>query len=866
MKKFFNWLFGGIEHKIFNLFLVTMLIVASLFTIVIFFQMEELNDIVRSANKRQQMAVTETALESTVEIVETNMVYTARLEAAMSDEVIRYMIKQLQMYTLDLILLHRFPLSFSDSTDASMWNPDKALDGVVIPQLIVAPDVDMSDPDVKSSANRLAKAFSSKLQSTVRNGYLNSAFVATADGIMIIADEYSASKYNDEGYLKNYDFRQRNWYKEAVNSGAEIFFSDVDADSFTGKLEVVVVLPVYDNGELVGVVGSDLFLDSLAENILIQADDGSFMFILNTDGTVILSPNGKGLLEAKPVGEAQDLRECEEEGLAHFVSNALDGAQGMFYVNVGDDVYYMAGSKIESTGWVLVTAIDKDLTEEPIISMTKALNTIAEEAEDDFDEGMTNARSTLIVVLIVVVTLGLMAVMLLAKKIVSPLTLITKKIKNIHGENFNFKMEQEFNTNDEVELLARAFADLSDRTRKYIREIKEITSDKERIGAELNIATRIQADMLPNVFPAYPDRKEFDLYASMVPAKEVGGDFYDFFMVDDRHIALVMADVSGKGVPAALFMVIAKTLIKTRTQMGGTPAEILFDVNNQLCVGNEVEFFVTVWLAIIDVTTGEGVAANAGHEHPALKHKKGEFEFHIYKHSPALAMMENLNFQEHAFKLRPGDVLFEYTDGVTEATRSDMQLFGMERLLKALNDGGDDPEHVIKTVAKGIDGFVKNAEQFDDITMLCFKYNGPSDEVIINDKIDVEADDEHLAAVQDFVGSFLDANGCNMKARMQIDIAVEEIFVNIAHYAYGDQKGHAHIEISYRPAKKEFAISFIDNGKPFNPLEREDPDVTLSAEKRKIGGLGIYMVKKSMDDVKYVRVNGQNQLTIVKKN
>jgi sigma-B regulation protein RsbU (phosphoserine phosphatase) len=259
----------------------------------------------------------------------------------------------------------------------------------------------------------------------------------------------------------------------------------------------------------------------------------------------------------------------------------------------------------------------------------------------------------------------------------------------------------------------------------YIRDLVNVTAEKERIGAELNIATQIQADMLPRIFPAFPGRHEFDLFATMDPAKEVGGDFYDFFLVDKDHIALVMADVSGKGVPAALFMVIAKTLIKNRAQLGESPAEVLTNVNEQLCEGNEAELFVTVWLAVIEIATGKGMAANAGHEHPALCRAGGKFELVEYRHSPAVATMEGVRFREHPFELYPGDKLVVYTDGVTEATDAHEELFGNDRLLDALNrDPSAPPKQLLSTLRKEIDTFVGDAPQFDDITMLGFHYIG----------------------------------------------------------------------------------------------------------------------------------------------
>ena len=274
-------------------------------------------------------------------------------------------------------------------------------------------------------------------------------------------------------------------------------------------------------------------------------------------------------------------------------------------------------------------------------------------------------------------------------------------------------------------LIAIICMEIARRGRKAIFDQRAETQKTERLATELNLASEIQNNVLPNIFPVYPERSEFDLYASMDTAKEVGGDFYDFFMIDDDHIALVMADVSGKGVGAALFMMVARTQIKTRAQIGGSPAEILYDVNNSLCEGNLAELFVTVWLGILEISTGKGMAANAGHEHPVVRRKDGEYELVVYRHSPVMGAMEEMKFKEHEFQLYPGDSLFVYTDGVAEATDASNELYGTDRMLRALNKNPDAmPEEVLQNVKDDIEVFVNGAEQFDDITMLCIKYNG----------------------------------------------------------------------------------------------------------------------------------------------
>ncbi len=334
--------------------------------------------------------------------------------------------------------------------------------------------------------------------------------------------------------------------------------------------------------------------------------------------------------------------------------------------------------------------------------------------------------TVLVIVCVISVFLFVITAFILVNLLIKPIKTISHEAAYfVENENEISENLKKIKNHDEIQVLAESVLRMEIGINEYISNLTKVTAEKERIGAELNVATKIQADMLPGVFPAFPDRHEFDLYASMDPAKEVGGDFYDFFLIDEDHLGLVIADVSGKGVPAALFMVIAKTLIKNRALMGGSPSEVLAYANEQLCEGNEAELFVTVWFAIIEISTGKGLAANAGHEHPALRRKDGSFELIKYRHSPAVATMSGINFKEHEFKLEPGDSLYVYTDGVTEATRSDNVLFGTDRMTESLNKNPDaDPKTMLEKVRADIDEFVGDAPQFDDITMLGFKYMG----------------------------------------------------------------------------------------------------------------------------------------------
>ena len=291
-------------------------------------------------------------------------------------------------------------------------------------------------------------------------------------------------------------------------------------------------------------------------------------------------------------------------------------------------------------------------------------------------------------------------------------------IKNTLISNYFVKMLQ-------YVIVAAVSIRLVDHCQEIMDKQRTLTESTARIGTELNLAKRIQADMLPNLFPAFPERDEFDLYASMDPAKEVGGDFYDFFMIDDDHLGMVIADVSGKGIPAAMFMMFSKNIIANNAMLGKLPAKALEDANNSICKNNSEEMFVTVWLGILEISTGHVVAANAGHEYPAIKSADGGFELFKDKHGLVVGGMEGLRYREYELQLEPGSKIFVYTDGVPEATNADEDMFGTDRMIGALNtDPGAAPKQILKNVRSAVDDFVKDAEQFDDLTMLCLEYRG----------------------------------------------------------------------------------------------------------------------------------------------
>ena len=419
----------------------------------------------------------------------------------------------------------------------------------------------------------------------------------------------------------------------------------------------------------------------------------------------------------------------------------------------------------------------------------------------------------------------------------------------------------------EVSTLTRTCINMVDDIDSYTENLQNVTAERQRIGTELDVASKIQRDMLPGTFPPFPDRCEVDLFASMNPAKEVGGDFYDFFLIDHDHLALTIADVSDKGVPASLFMVISKTLLQNHAQTGGSPKEIMTYVNNQLCQNNESFMFCTAWLGILDLTNGRLIASNAGHEYPAIRRADGQFELLRDVHDPPLGVRDGLRFREYEMTLNPGDCLFQYTDGVTEAVNQKQELFGDKRLVMTLNTEQDlTPKELIDEVHRAIRNFSKGVPQSDDITMLCVQFLGP--DLSLEEKyrafLNVPARRERMDEVNRFLEAHLEEVACPQDSAFLLMLAAEEIFVNIASYAYDGGEGDARIEFSYDEKKDMTELVFSDSGIPFDPTSRPSPDITLKSDDRPIGGLGIHIIRERMDEVVYQYAGGRNVLTIRK--
>ena len=529
---------------------------------------------------------------------------------------------------------------------------------------------------------------------------ITTVYIGTETGFLIGYDATSAPPA--EGDIDDYyNYFESSWYKKARDTNG-VCFTDAYWDSYDRGMTITCATPFYDaHGKLAGVVGMDILLTDLYREIVALAlGEDAYAFLLDTEGNVIDPSAGAG-------ENVRNIHHDDEIGI-QIANRILNEPTGIALSN--EDIYY-AYTTIARTGWKLCIRVPESTALAPVRSMNRSI----------FITMLLFLFAFIIIIAFVALGRGEFS-----KRLTDPITDLEKDVRKISSGNLDYRAK--IYDNDEIGDLAKAFNNMAVSLKEYVWDFASVTAERERMGTELNIATKIQADLLPCKFPPFPNRKEFEIYAVMHPAKEVGGDFYDFFFVDSDHLALIIADVSGKGVPSALFMAISKTLIKNRAQMGGTPSEILGAVNNQLCEESKSELFVTVWLGILEISTGRVIATNAGHEYPALRRAGGEYRLMKLSNSPAVATLEGITFRDEKFMLNPGDSLFLYTDGVAEATRVDgkrEELYGTNRMIEALNRHADEPvEQLLASMRIEIDGFVGNSPQFDDLTMLALQYNG----------------------------------------------------------------------------------------------------------------------------------------------
>lgn len=467
-----------------------------------------------------------------------------------------------------------------------------------------------------------------------------------------------------------------------------------------------------------------------------------------------------------------------------------------------------------------------------------------------------------VAVSLVVLLVGSMIAIFGANTIAKPIADLTEMTRRIAAGDFTQRIA--VRAKNEIGVLAASFNEMTRRLNESIENLRETTAAKERIESELKIAHEIQMSMVPKIFPPFPDRSEFDIFATLVPAKEVGGDLYDFFFIDDEHLCFAVGDVSGKGVPASLFMAVTKALFKATAAHGGSPGDILTRLNAEICRDNESCMFVTLFCAILNIRTGRIDYSNGGHNLPYRLDPEGARPLKNFG-GRALGVMEQSAYESGYIVLEPGEGLVVYTDGITEAMDPKETLYSDRRLERFLSQNRSfSPHRIIGDLVSDVRGFAAGAPQSDDITALALRYFGVSDEARSQLEITLANRISDLVRLNQDLADFGRRHDLPADAVRDLVLVLEEILTNTISYGYSDRRDHE-IRVTLSLQAGEIRVTVEDDGRPFNPLEAPDADTTKSLEEREVGGLGIFLVRKLTDGLDYRREGEKNLLTLRKR-
>jgi sigma-B regulation protein RsbU (phosphoserine phosphatase) len=545
----------------------------------------------------------------------------------------------------------------------------------------------------------------------IKNSIIKSIYIGTEAGLQFRMPWVSVHK-------KGYDPRKRIWYTEAVKNG-QTGWTDLYTSASEGVLMITCSAPVYGaGGKIVGAIGIDVSLGTLNETLLQTSYEGGVGVLLDRNGNVVAhSEKGDALAAKFKAGKNMP-------GIREVFKNISTGQDGLIQTKLDGADTFIIYTPIAQTDWALCLLVPVESVNRIAVEIGEKILSAKDSTSSELTQQFAVTRDNALMVLALLLVVFLVIALRISRAIINPIRALADGTKVIGEGNFETKLD--IRTGDELQALAENFNTMGDALLAYMKNLKKTTAEKERIQSELTIATDIQASMLPRIFPAFPDLESVDIFASMTPAKEVGGDFYDFFLLGEDKVCIVIADVSGKGVPAALFMVISKTLLQNcvRNQSDNL-GEAITRMNADLCKDNDQMLFVTVFCAVIDLKTGHCEYVNGGHNPPV--HIRGESVEYVPAKPvfPVCGVMEDMEYKSGSLHLELGDKLFLYTDGVTEAFNREQKLYGDERLLTVLKQCIAQPiEETVGSVTESIHHFAEGAEQSDDITMLFFEYKG----------------------------------------------------------------------------------------------------------------------------------------------
>jgi len=660
---------------------------------------------------------------------------------------------------------------------------------------------------------------------------------------------YAPYCYRKEGKVhymfldgSTYKYYQWDWYQIPKELGKPIWTEPYFDEGAGNILMATYSVPIYKHldGEkkLIGIVTADVSLPWL-ENIVksIKICKTGYGFLLSKNGRLVTHPL-KELIMNETIF---DLAESKKDEKLRAIGKDMTRGKSGFVL-----------THSLSTGkpcWLIY---------EPLPSIGWSLGTIY--PQDELMEDLFRLNDVVIIIGIGGFLFLLMVIIMISRSITKPLMKLYQATKDISKGNLEFDIDT-IKSGDEVGKLAESFVYMKSALKKYIQELTETTVSKERMESELRIAHEIQLGLVPKTFPPFPELYELDIFAVLDPAKEVGGDFYDFFFLDDTHFCFVIGDVVGKGVPAALFMAVTKTLIKITALDVKETDIILSKVNKEICRDNISCMFVTIFCGILDITTGEIVYTNSGHNPPFLVRKNKKIEMVRGGKSMAVGLDCDSMFAKDRLTLGPEDEIFLYTDGGTEAFNEKREQYSEARLKERLASGASlSAEETVKNILNDIRSFAGTAEQSDDITLLALKYKPPREE----ESVVLANDIQDIPRLKDVCARFIKKNNIRNEIHEDINLALEEVVSNVIYYGFEDGKKHD-IDVRIRKESGHISVTIIDDGSPFDPLMQPKPDISRPVTERRQGGLGIFIAQKVMDDIYYKREHDKNVLVMRKK-
>lgn len=623
---------------------------------------------------------------------------------------------------------------------------------------------------------------------------------------------------DDEFESENYNYPNQKWYTEItsdIKEDKEVVWSTPYFEKEGSKTIMITAgAGIYNNGKLVGISTADWEITNIVNQIqTMRPTKNSFALFADTKNDCII-------VLTDPKLDGPSLMGKSVKNIPWY-NEQLKQAEHIKYNNQ----IYIPYVKNLDNGMVFIVCVPENELFYFIIGHTILL---------------------FVVLMLINIAISTLLYIVLKSSIQKPID----KLINIANKISDGKLDEHFEIKNPEE-----FSKLAATFDKMTKDIKNITKERERIESELLIAQKIQTSSLPNIFPPYPKRHEFEISASMNAAKEVGGDFYDFYFIDENNLVFIIADVSGKGMPAALFMMTTKTLISDLIQTIKDPKQAIKKINQKICKANKEFMFVSALIGILNMENGEINFINCGHNPPLIK-SNGNTQYIKMKSNIVLGLYDNIEFEIYKTKLNKNDLILFYTDGITEAMNDKDELYGENRLLSVFKNSENKVENVIQNIKEDVMNYSNNTPQSDDITMLSLRYFGKSETYKYKNEAKIEKYNEFL----DFITNFCTGENLDNKISQKIELIGEEIYSNISNYAYPDKNGEIEVKITKKGNRID--LKFIDFGIQYNPLDKRDPDIDLPTNKRQIGGLGIYMVKNMANEISYNYEN-KNILNVV---